>query len=818
MTTRKTDFLFWEFCVKPHVARTNADQSNDPSVHKFVLEGNGLDVSAEINDPDRLNQLQHAYLMIDNMQTSARLFQWSKQAGNWKKERLRADKPNPTLSPLKSIHHSAVYSFVMEVWRRAELLSSVDLVYLIRSRGNNNKISMSDPEWFDLEFVLKLLKKLEDKRDWPWAVLLLNNVINYEIADGRNGYLLKAKKTSYLDNSQQGTTPAVFRYQDERHPKNIFKPYEFSPKKEILASDEPESDDENAEPPKNQESRVNPLGVLINPPKKRAIRKSQDEEAEEGSGKKRETKISWFNVWMSSPYRCVVTGVQFKVYNIAQSITCTDTRIQTLQDYKPQKEINVFTGYKWTLSELQEAAESEHGKVTIAKYLNHVFNVICDGNSEQFQCLINTFSHFVQHPGVKTQYCVYVKGQKGVGKSLLLFTPFQLLFHQHSCYLAGELLADDFNGRLRDGVLLVNLDEFPQNIKNMQAFKSQITQGYMNVRPMFHEAETVPNLMNFIITSNFEPSRQMEISSDERRFLLIEAKKFDASQLKIHCAQMTDFAKTWLQDNGLNTGYKAICYHFLHGVPPPPENLHLHIPMTPLMCKIIEKQMPLMERAVKKWIEQGGICALNRTGNRKDYDWDNSDCAREWTWQDLREEALATLNEDRQYTARRNVNSDIESLKTLILTDEKKRQGNKRGSVTCFKINDRQTHYYHYRKYYPTIIFYWAHQSLSISDDPFTAAKKSLIKADPDFNKLVEETKSWSEYDFQLALLEAKRALKRKQIDLCLSADAPEQSAKFMAGLSSHEPKRARLYVSEKPGQLVEISSTNDEDEDGDGV
>lgn len=783
-SNRKIDRFFWEEIARPFVSVKTGGQTHGPSTSNLVLEGNFLNVDVEIVNKSRLLILQHAYLCLEDKSRGARLHFYQKKEGVLSK--LRASPQNiETPSELERIE---INSIIMDVWKHAETLSPLDLCSLIMNRGNLNKISMSDPEWFDFHFVARLLKKLEDKKNWDAAVLLLNNVLNYEISNGKNTYLMKQLKISYLDNNVQGRTPCIYRYVDEKHPRSQFKPYEFFPSKEDEQKGAEEGEESSSQETDKENESSNPLHEA-----QKKIKSQKPAQTKK--------KFNWFSIWNSSKYRCSVYGIEFRVFPISESPIPRVSRINRMEEYQTVKDINVFTGYKWTFAELKEAYESHHGQETVRKYLNHLLNVICDSHNEQYNCLINTFAHFVQRPGVKTQYCVYVKGQKGIGKSLLLFTPFQLLFHQHTCYLAGQLLADDFNGRLRDGVLLVNLDEFPQNIRNMQAFKSQITQGYMNVRPMFHEAETVPNLMNFIITSNFIPSRQMEITPDERRFLLIEAKKFDTAQLKAHCASMTDFAQNYLFEHGKNTGFKAIAYYFLKEVQAPGENLHLKIPVTPLMCKIIERNMNPMERAVKRWIEQGGIRSKLKDENRYVFDWDNMDMGYEWNWKELREQALLLLNEDKPY--RQNVATDTEVLKQFILTDMKTRQGNKKGEITAFKIMDRKSHYLNFRKHYPHVVFYWTHTDLILSEDVFATAALSGVLNDPDLSEIRSETKQWTELDFQLAITQARRALKRKGITLALAPEPQPLDSK-------KDIKRLRVYDDKER----EIREGSDEEED----
>lgn len=767
----KIDAMFYQKVVKVYV-KIAQGALPPPGPLSFVLESSRLNVCSEIENKDQLLILQHTYLRIENRTNGARLYRYIKHDGKLVKERVTYQ----NLDRLKPNQTSAVYNHIMDLWKSAEHYESSELVNLILARGNLNRISMSDPEWFDFPFVLSLLRKLEKKIHWDAAVLLLNNVLAYEIGNGKNQILVKQKKITYLDNSVQGKTPCINHYADEKQVRDLFRPYDFSLEKE------------ESEPVLDEDQEQENTNILYPAQKKRKTIPSKEKEKQ---------KQSWFTIWFNSKFRCLVHGIEFKVYNIENCPVLTDGRIRDVVEYKTEQDINYFTGYKWTFQELKDAAESTVGQTAISTYLNNLYQVICDGNTPQYNFLLSTLAHFVQRPGVKTEYCVYVKGQKGIGKSLLLFTPFQLLFHQHTCYLAGQLLADDFNGRLRDGVLLVNLDEFPQNIKNMQAFKSQITQCYMNVRPMFREAETVPNLMNFICTSNFVPSRQMEIGTDERRFLLIEARNFDVSQLEKHKKLINDFAKNLLVDNGLNTGFKAICYHLLKNVTLDGEDLRLKIPITPLMCKIIEQSMPLMERAIKKWIEQGGIKSVNRGEYRKDYDWDNCDCSNSWTWKELRQEALATLNEDNHQIKYRNINADIETLKTLILTDEKSRSAGKKGVVTQFQILDRKTHYYNYRKFYPSIIFYWAHPSLIINDNPFVASQIAVASADPEFKSLTKDTETWSELDFQIGFLETMRALKNHGIKIVVNPGANRECREFYADQRPQMPKRVRVYLND---------------------
>lgn len=657
----------------------------------------------------------------------------------------------PLIKPSSQQVHIAnqFASFYRQIKGEEGMLKDIGLENLKRfilTRGQNNRISISDDDQdteLNFEEVKKALPLFKHHKDRDWAVVLLNNVMSYEVRDGQNCYLVKQKRNCYTQTGVKAMTSCIHRYKDASHVKGLFKGYELKWKKD--------------------------------------------------DGK--EMKETWFNIWDNSKKRALITGgVEFEPYPITQSNITLDQSLESLDEYVEEKQLNMFSGYTWTKEDLEQCYHSEKGKRSIEEIRRILFHVISDSSNQVYDFLIEFLAHIVQYPGKKLLFVPYVKGQKGIGKSLLLFTPFQQLYHHHTVYLAGQGVNDDFNGRLRDGVILMNLDEFPQSHKHTQTFKSMITQPYMNVRAMYSETETVPNRMNFIITTNHYPSSHLEITKDERRFFLIEAAHLTDKELTEHKKKLTNLYQECLWDDGKKTGLKAFIWWLLQQKINTDEPMENRIPITALFRRTIENTMTVAERFIKRCIERGGIKPIHRPNDVVEYDWDYNDTNNEWTWTTLLDELYKTFPDMAKSRKRSEI---IDDMKTLFVVKDTGGSTNKRKTV--FQLADRETHYRSFRKLWPNLNFNWEKQKLIIDDDPFVRSMRAAEQQNPELKEIDELTDTWDKRDFNLAIYELKKELEVYKKQVKLNKRARDQEENCGADMALRNKVRRVMVTDPEP-------------------
>ena len=696
----------------------------------IIIERKDLKTPIQVclRSEDHLEAISHLFfrLEIPNLTKFIQLY----RAGSSSNKLIRGVQDLKAVdTSIQSIYMDATW----QLWQDAKDFSSRDLIALVKARGQNNQINLGDPIWFDFYYVCSLLSNLDsDPSVIPWGVILLNNVLCLEPTSGSTMFLVKEKKSIESQSGKDEYISTVFRYRDSSHVARLMDPYSLT------------------------------YSV-----------------SEEGDDKEKKKTIPWFQLWCKNFNRCIAKTV-FECYPITDiPVADAGQSISAPEEYISQKKINSFSGYTWTFKEIKEASETHEGKEAIKFWFNTLLNIHCDGDTAIYQQLIDYFVNLVKFPGRKAMFCPYIKGQKGVGKNIFLCQPFQLLYHRHVLYRAGQALSDDFTGELREGIIYVVLDEFPNHKKNdfIEQFKAQITQPYMNIRPMYSEPMTVPNKLNICCLSNHDPP--FNPTEDERRFLFSDCKYLPPqNELQKHKKRMNEIIKNHFVDNGRNTGFKAVIYALTQR-DDPSDDFFNSIPVTPMFRKLLERNMSLPELFIKNCIERGGISPIARNPGEIEYNWD-VDCVKEWTWAKMREAMLnsthvATLSSS-IYRSRETAN-DIAALKKLVLTNERDQTGRSGKIKTTFEIMSREAHYYHFLRQWPNVIFNFHRENLVITTDPFQKSARAAELNDPDFQNICAETAEWSIVDYQKALWEIQNELKDKNIQIGMNKRVRERDS-----------------------------------------
>lgn len=159
--------------------------------------------------------------------------------------------------------------------------------------------------------------------------------------------------------------------------------------------------------------------------------------------------------------------------------------------------------------------------------LNHINQVLCDGNLQAGKYFIQWLAHIFQKPDVKPSVSVFIKSVEGTGKGSL-FRMLQEILGVYASQINGaELVTRNFNGILT-AKLLIFADEV--NLIERDTFdkiKGLISEPTCQLERKGIEVEPMANLSRFIFASNHD--QVIPAGKRERRFLLIEASDKKAS-------------------------------------------------------------------------------------------------------------------------------------------------------------------------------------------------------------------------------------------------------------------------------------------------
>ena len=184
---------------------------------------------------------------------------------------------------------------------------------------------------------------------------------------------------------------------------------------------------------------------------------------------------------------------------------------------KRENMFSYFTGYEY--NEVDSVDEN-----VIAGFLNHVKEVIANGNDEMYEYILNWYSYILQKPDGKTGTCLVFTGKQGTGKNV--FT--DVLCKLMSKYANSNLTRiDDVVGKFNtalENMKLVICNEMSSaetnKYLNSDALKSVITENQIDVNQKCMPVRTIQNVCNLILLSNH--SVPVKIESGDRRYVVSE--------------------------------------------------------------------------------------------------------------------------------------------------------------------------------------------------------------------------------------------------------------------------------------------------------
>ena len=155
--------------------------------------------------------------------------------------------------------------------------------------------------------------------------------------------------------------------------------------------------------------------------------------------------------------------------------------------------------------------------------LDHILEVICDGDLKAYEAILNWLAWGVQHPGKPCPQAVAIRGLEGSGKSVVAEIMSDIYSEAHSWSLSDpNMLTGDFNGHL-SGRQFITVEEafFTGDHKAVRRLKDIITNRLLTIHAKGLTPFQVPNVLRILMTANDE--QLLEVSGNERRWLIVEA-------------------------------------------------------------------------------------------------------------------------------------------------------------------------------------------------------------------------------------------------------------------------------------------------------
>lgn len=181
--------------------------------------------------------------------------------------------------------------------------------------------------------------------------------------------------------------------------------------------------------------------------------------------------------------------------------------------------LNLFTGFPF-----KPTCVGAHAGDGWKLLETHIFENLCHRNLEWYEWLITWFADIIQNPETKRGSCVIVRGEEGVGKSIVFDLFRELLGNSAVKVDSLERLTGRFNSSLSAKVL-AHLDEgvWAGNRAEQSKMKNLITSPSMFIERKGLEGWEEPNFIRVAITSN--DRFLMSMTEGDRRNFVLECGK-----------------------------------------------------------------------------------------------------------------------------------------------------------------------------------------------------------------------------------------------------------------------------------------------------
>jgi hypothetical protein len=143
-------------------------------------------------------------------------------------------------------------------------------------------------------------------------------------------------------------------------------------------------------------------------------------------------------------------------------------------------------------------------------------------NEDYERVVLDWMAYSVQFPGEKIRWAIFIQGGQGCGKGTLVDTLRAALGDANVKVVTGSSLTGQFND-YREGAMLVYVDELFSSGANRHEvnnkLKDGVTNTYVSVDKKFKDLVMIPNVSNYILTSNKHDALVLE-DSDRRYYIL----------------------------------------------------------------------------------------------------------------------------------------------------------------------------------------------------------------------------------------------------------------------------------------------------------
>lgn len=155
------------------------------------------------------------------------------------------------------------------------------------------------------------------------------------------------------------------------------------------------------------------------------------------------------------------------------------------------------------------------------RYIDHVYNNICDGKDDLYYWVMTWMAEIVQHPGQLSGTSLVLRGEEGTGKGVMLRN-FGSLFGQHYKHITNrQNIVGNFNSMLSDAVFVYADEALYAGDRQMEGrLKALVTEPTLTIELKGINPFVVKNCVHLAMSSNHE--RVVPAGVDARRWAVLD--------------------------------------------------------------------------------------------------------------------------------------------------------------------------------------------------------------------------------------------------------------------------------------------------------
>ena len=140
-----------------------------------------------------------------------------------------------------------------------------------------------------------------------------------------------------------------------------------------------------------------------------------------------------------------------------------------------------------------------------ARLQDHILKIVCAGDTSLRDWLMGWMARLVQYPSEQGEVAIVMRGIEGCGKGTLAKALLHILGQHGMAISNAKHLTGNFNGHLRDTVLLF-ADEafFAGDRAHVGVLKALITEPTLTIEAKYANAVQMPNYVHLMMASNEE--------------------------------------------------------------------------------------------------------------------------------------------------------------------------------------------------------------------------------------------------------------------------------------------------------------------------